>query len=354
MGRTPPPPEVRSQAAQHILSLPEFVARCHAKPDTLIVEGMIPSCSIVLLVGDSGLGKTPWAYQLALCVAAGVPFLGHQVTPGLVLHVDLENGESGIATLCESLARYLGLESLPKNYHLLTDREGIKALDDAMKKLRPTLVIIDSLRAFRPGAEQKNDSAAQLMNDLRQWAKTFNTTFLLIHHIRKPDEKFTQDALEDAPSVMTWLLRASGARALVNQSDVRIALDSTLGVVRIGLPKGAARAASDEVGLVVRGFTRLRGELGPEYLTRDRDEDGTPLGYRKLSGVELLFNSEQEHAFLRLPDQFAFREAKAVYQRADQPTTDFLQKCIRVGILRKPAKGVYAKVGGDGVSGASV
>jgi hypothetical protein len=104
----------------------------------------------------------------------------------------------------------------------------------------------------------------------------------------------------------------------------------------------------------VKGFARLRGEFGPLYLARNFDEEGNALGYRSMTGLELLYNPEQQLAFQRLPLKFAFKEAMAIYRRSDQPTTDFLQKCIRVGILRKPAKGMYEKGGIGGASGAAV
>jgi len=327
-----------------ILSLREFIEKCDAMPETYVVEGLISEAAIALAVGDSGLGKSPWAYQLGMCVSCGIPFLGHQVKQGTVLYVDLENGRSGISGLGKSLARHLGLAELPENFYPLIDQLDSKVLEQAIKERRPVLVIIDSLRAFRPDAEQKNESAGRLMNDLRQWARPFKVSFLIIHHIKKPDEKFGHDSLEDASNVMTWLLKASGARALINQSDVRIALDSTPGIGRMGL-KGPAKNASDDIGLVVRGFARLRGEFGPLYLARDRDEDGCPLGYRKLSGLELLFNHDQEEVFQKLPTEFSLKQAKQIYGRRDQATIDFLQKLIRIGVLKHPAKGgPYIKV----------
>ena len=42
-------------------------------------EGLIRNQSVNLLVGDSGLGKTPLGIQLGVCVAAGLSFLGLQV-----------------------------------------------------------------------------------------------------------------------------------------------------------------------------------------------------------------------------------------------------------------------------------
>ena len=55
-----------------------------------IVEGLIPPRSVNLLVGDSGVGKTPPAYQLALAVAVQNALLmttranaGRRESPGL-------------------------------------------------------------------------------------------------------------------------------------------------------------------------------------------------------------------------------------------------------------------------------
>ena len=36
-----------------------------------IIDGLIPQQSIALVVGDSGLGKSPLLYQASLCVASG-------------------------------------------------------------------------------------------------------------------------------------------------------------------------------------------------------------------------------------------------------------------------------------------
>ena len=323
-----------------VISLPDFQRLCAAEPNAHVVETLIPEASVCMAVGDSGLGKSPWAYQLGMCVASGKPFLGHAVKQGPVLYIDLENGRDGILEVTRSLAKHLGLAEVPKDFLLLTDRGNLDLLAAIVDRHRPALVIVDSLRAFRPDAEEKAAIAAQLLNTLRDIAKKYKTAFLLIHHIKKPGENGVP-ALEDSPA-MTWLLQASGARALVNQSDVRIGFDyASAGKVR------------EEIGLMMKGFARLRGEFGPLYLARNFDEEGNPLGYRLMTGPELLFNEDQQATFATLPNRFAFKEAKAVYGRGDQATNDFLQKGIRVGIFRKPAKGTYEKVETSGVSGVT-
>src|SRR5580700_4312491 len=54
-----------------------------------IVAGLIPKRAISFLIGDSGLGKSPLAYQLGLSVAAGIPFLaGMETQRGPVVYLD--------------------------------------------------------------------------------------------------------------------------------------------------------------------------------------------------------------------------------------------------------------------------
>jgi hypothetical protein len=47
-----------------------------------VVEGLIPSQGVTLVVGDSGLGKTPLMISLGVAVASGLPFLGQDVQAG--------------------------------------------------------------------------------------------------------------------------------------------------------------------------------------------------------------------------------------------------------------------------------
>jgi hypothetical protein len=325
-----------------VVSLREFESQYNAAPESYVVEGLIPEASVNIAAGDSGLGKSPWAYQMGLCVASGIPFLGHQVQQGTVLYLDMENGRTGILETNRSLIRHLGIPQLPENFYLLTEREELFNLEQIIKEFRPVLVVVDSLRAYRPDAEQKNDNAAHMMNDLRGIARAEKAAFFIVHHIKKPSDNVIQGALEDTPT-MTWLLQACGARALINQTDVRIAFDPAPGSRVIDRGRRDARNLTDDIGLIVKGFARLRGEFGPLFLKRELDEDGAPLGYRELKGLELLSNPEQEAAFRTLPSEFSFKEAKQAYGRRDQATTDWLQKLQRIGVLKHIKGGSYTK-----------
>src|SRR5712691_566075 len=57
-----------------------------------LIEGLLPVRSLSVVVGASGLGKSPLLYQAGLCIASATPFLGRPVRQGTVLYMDAENG----------------------------------------------------------------------------------------------------------------------------------------------------------------------------------------------------------------------------------------------------------------------
>jgi hypothetical protein len=98
-----------------------------------------------------------------------------------------------------------------------------------------------------------------------------------------------------------------------------------------------------EVALVIAGFGRVRRNIVTTFVARVLDEDGEPQGYDKLAGVKLLFNPLQEEAYRSFPASVRFKDAQRLYGRGPQATTDFLSKCIGVGIMRKDGR-EYRKV----------
>jgi hypothetical protein len=124
---------------------------------------------------------------------------------------------------------------------------------------------------------------------------------------------------------------------LINGCDVRIGID----IHR--RRRASLLADTSDVALVIGGFGRVRGSLPTTFVARILDEEGEPQGYEKMSGTKLLFNSDQEEAFRKLPVVFRFKDAERSYGRGAQATTDFLKKCINVGIMRKNGR-EYRKV----------
>jgi hypothetical protein len=299
-----------------------------------LVEGLIPRRAVTFLIGDSGLGKSPLAYQLGLCVAAGAPFAGRKTDPGLVIMIDYENGLEEGQNRRNQIASFLGLKKPPKDFLVWSPdyaRDGSVnielACDEAPRK--PSLIIVDSLRSHDPHFE-KNEYAGEKMNQLNKLAYRYGTAILVIHHTRKPDRERPVASLDDDDTrVMQWLREAAGSGSLINQSHTRIAVDALDGRSNI------------DAALILRWYRKMRGESGPLYLERVCDESGEPFGYRPQTDVRLLGNADQEAAFRKLPERFEFKDAKQIYGRADDPTRKWLQKCISLGLVKQIRRGQY-------------
>jgi hypothetical protein len=299
-----------------------------------LVEGLIAGRSVSVLIGDSGLGKSPLAYQLGLCVAAGMPFLGLKTNRGTVVYADYENGLEESRALRNRLIKFLNLPQAPDNFMLWTPDCGNSLnIESICRDVKPALFIVDSLRSHDPAFE-KSDNAGHGMSKLRSVAYKHGVAMLVVHHVKKPGPDGVPPLDSDSTVLMYWLNQASGHRSIINQSDSRIAAD---------LPTRAEDAA-----MVLRWHRRLNGEGGPVYVERVHDGQGEPIGYRRMTSIELLSNKEQEDAYHRLPRapaNFTFKDAKTAYGRSDNPTRKWLVKCQSLGLVEQVERGLYCRAG---------
>jgi hypothetical protein len=105
--------------------------------------------------------------------------------------------------------------------------------------------------------------------------------------------------------------------------------------------------------LVVKGHYKLRGPFGPIQIARVYDDEGDPIGYRKLTGVGLL-PSEQRDVFAELPDEFKFSQAVKASSKGPKTVAEWLRGWQSAGVVKKfgeekskKARYVKAKPGGD-------
>jgi hypothetical protein len=303
-----------------------------------VIEGWIKAASVNIVVGDSGLGKTPLVLQLGLAAAAGVPVLGRRTQQGRVLYFDGESGRADFLQQLERITGHLGLPGgVPSDFLMWSPNWANGATAIALGKqiemfvgrARPALCIIDPLRVYWPLAEKGTDDAVAMVATLRNLAREHGTAFAVVHHVRKTNQKGPRPDLEACPSM--WLQEAAGSRALVNQTDLRLGVDVC----------GRADAAD----LVVAGLLRGAGTVGPLYLRRHHDAGGVPAGYDLAQDVELL-NTRDREAFRRLPARFKFAVAKReLGGNSDSNTARLLQRCQSLGLVEKPeGTGWYRKV----------
>jgi hypothetical protein len=294
-----------------------------------LVEDLLPVESIGIVGGESTIGKSALICQLAICVAAGVQFLGMPTKKSRVLYFDLENSLADCRGMRDSLVGHLGIGAAPGDFLLVTD--PYSDLENLLDKVRPELVVIDSLRAFRPDITEKPATTGEWLKEIRRLSHHYKCAFLVIHHLRKPSQAslFTQ-RLEDTKAA-DWLQQMEGPRALVNQTDVRIAVDE---------------GDSNPVALKVKWSQRVYGDSPLLSVKRVFDDDDQPLGYQQLTGKEYL-SPEKRAAFDKLPQDFATKDAKTALNRSDDPTNKFLGECKQLGLLQKVERGQWRKLPGS-------
>jgi RecA-family ATPase len=165
------------------------------KSEEFVVDGLVPKQRLSLVVGDSGLGKSPLLYQAAICVAAGVPFLERPIRKGRVLWMDCENGLGQVNGMLESISRFLGLAEVPPDlllWNLNDAGEDFGAtghqFQDLVRHYAPTWVIIDTLKTMFVGIETKNETATAVYKALRKLMADLQCSITGVHHPRKAND----------------------------------------------------------------------------------------------------------------------------------------------------------------------
>ena len=311
-------------------------------PDTLLqsiekdakkpfqVEGLLRPQTVNLLVGDSGLGKTPLAIQLGVSIAAGLPVFGRSVRKGRVLYCDAESGKTEFCECLAGVSRFLGLSEPPSDFHVWSPNWEVgvpsesswqtpgSELKQRVDAVKPALVVVDALRTFWPEAEAKNPQAAETLRALRKFK---DATWLLIHHRRKVNHERAIADLSTNPN--GWFQESAGSLALVNQSDTRI---------------GVEPHSQRDADLLVAGFVRGTGPFVHMDLVRVLDDDGNPVGYRALTGAQRL-NTDDQAVYQRLPDRFRFKDVeRELGGTSGSNAARFLKRCESLQIVKKVGK----------------
>ena len=293
-----------------------------------VVQDLLTPMSVNTGLGDSGLGKTPALVQMGLCIAYGLPFIGQEVQRGRVLLVDYENF-GRLRSLMGTLAGFLGIEKLDEEW-ITTIRSAPdrKAVAREIEDYRPSFVLVDSLRGFDSKADGKSQAAADLITWCQQISQTYNTTWMLIHHLRKGDsDPKKRPNLFGTESVRGWLQEAAGPLTIINQTNLRLGF--------------AAPPKDINADLGMRGLFKLTGEVGPWYARRiyDDNDRGRPLGYVRAEGADLL-STIDAHWLEMLPfEPLPFRKVMELLEQKDSKRVSvFLKNCKNAKAILEDGK----------------
>jgi hypothetical protein len=192
------------------------------------VEGLVIEGSAGVVYGDSNCGKTFWTTDLALHIAAGLPWCGREVDQGGVIYCVLEGSRSFANRVSAWRMAHPGnvvhFKCIPSSIDLLRPDADTPALIQAIKDAAATLpvpvrfVVVDTLSRALAGGDENSpeDMGALVMNMDRIRAET-GAALWFVHHCGK-----------DA---------ARGARG---HSSLRAAIDTEIEVSASDITRSAA------------------------------------------------------------------------------------------------------------------
>ncbi len=210
-----------SQIGPWFQALPDFCER-HSEPREIVVDGIAQCGDVVNVIAPSKFGKTFFTYQLALSVAGGSPWFGHDTKQGSVLIVDNELYADTITSRIRKVREAMRLPaSVESNIFVASLRGNLVGLDELCKRLsdeqpgRFVLVILDALYRMQPKGtdENANGDITKIYNMIDQTATRLGCAIVLVHHASKGDQ--SRKAVTDV---------GSGAGAQSRAADCHLVL----------------------------------------------------------------------------------------------------------------------------------
>jgi DNA-binding MarR family transcriptional regulator len=200
-------------------------------PVSWLIDRLLVARAFVVLYGPSGVGKSFFALDLALTVAAGTPWLdGSATTAGWVLYIAAE-GSAGLTkridawTAAREIPEPDRIRFLPDAVNLLDPRSVASAeLTIAAMPEPPALIAIDTLARTLIGGDENSARDVGLfiaaVDQLR--AAAGGCTALIVHHTgKKGDDERGSSALRGAADQMLALTHDTGGSLRLEFAKVK-------------------------------------------------------------------------------------------------------------------------------------
>jgi putative DNA primase/helicase len=259
----------RSTTGFCLVSASEVLAM--EEPDTpWLWDGILPEGGMSLLVGKPKVGKSTFAFALALAVANGEDFLDRATAQGKVVYLALEEKRSEI----KKKLKAAGGQTDNLFFHFgAAPTDAVAKTSDLVKETKACLLIIDVLQKFIR-ARDLNDYAevTNVLEPLLNAARESGCHVLMTHHAGKAKRPNGDEVLES-----TALFGGVDTLVSIKKHDIRRTF-STSQRYGADIPEividlhddGNISALGSRNDLEIDGACRaILKALGNEELTRD-------------------------------------------------------------------------------------
>lgn len=168
-----------------------------------VIEGLMGQ-GLYLLSGSPKVGKSWLALWLSVSIAKGEPVWEFSVRQGTTLYLCLEDSMLRIQNRLFEIT-----EEAPSSVHFCTEAEKIgQGLEQQLEKFLSehpdtVLIIIDTLQMVRGGTyDNTYSSDYRELSHLKQLADSKGIAILLIHHLRKENDKDPFNRISGTTGIM--------------------------------------------------------------------------------------------------------------------------------------------------------
>jgi len=180
-----------------------------------LVDNLYYQGQLIVMAGEEGVGKSFLQYNLAISIAAGIPFLGLTVKQGRVLYFDEENSRPDLQQYLRQIWRGCGkplIAQLQENIfieHFSLAEHGKKRFDymaEVARRVQPALIIIDTATPCC-GIEDENSNgeASKAIRALRRVKG--DATMIILKHVLFSHDQTKRQTIRGAKS---WLGESDG------------------------------------------------------------------------------------------------------------------------------------------------
>lgn len=213
------------QGLVEVVDSHELLTMATKKP-RWIVPGFLPAASVILLGASGGTGKTTLCFQLAKHIAIGQSWSEFPVVKGKVLIVSTDESSHDTKEKLQTID-YASVPRGGVSFIRFWRFNQVDLLEDKIRQLEPSLVIIDSLTSTTAGLgmDRISSNAGDCLYELRDIAERYECSFLVLHHLNKNDEfrdsttyvdnvseawKLTRDPQKNGDYILEYIKSRSG------------------------------------------------------------------------------------------------------------------------------------------------
>jgi RecA-family ATPase len=199
-------PWLNSSEAQRTIErfTPRTLDELDEEPDPdWLIDRHLPEDGFAVLCGEYSGGKSFVAMDWSMSIAAGVPWLGHEVKQGEVVYIYAE-GARGLKKRARAWRQEHGVAENPKGFRAISC--SVNVLDEKLvacaiasikaSGAKPRLIVIDTLaRCFGAGDENSTKDMNAFVNACAEMREEFDgATILVVHHVGKDEKKGSRGA----------------------------------------------------------------------------------------------------------------------------------------------------------------